>query len=416
MIQLYHNKMDGCVLYLDIFQNIIEILNIKDAISLMSTCHFLYNNLYIKKLQFQSKITENILKQPKFCKLKKISKIFDNSEDLITNLDFLKRLKNLSTNNFFINQDLLKNLNLKTLNVKNCHNIVDVSYMNSLKKLKSAHVRHQGLYGLNLTFLDISNNFFINDVSFMKSLQVLHAQFDCGINQECIDKLALIELDFSYNKNIINLNHMKCLKKLYARGSCGVSQNSIDKLQLIELDASWNYKINNVSFMKTLKKLKAQYKTHKYISRLGFCRIDYEKITEYDGVLCGISQSGIIGLNLTTLDISDNTSINDVHFMKSLKKLNVSGICGVDQAGIKNLSLETLNLDGNTKISDISWMNNLLKLNAGKTLLNEDSNVSAIDDNALKNLDLIELHAYNNPKIKDVSFMKHLQIKNLTMH
>jgi len=43
----------------------------------------------------------------------------------------------------------------------------------------------------------------------------------------------------------------KSLKILYAIGSCGIDQNGIDGLDLVELYADSNKKITNISFMKT---------------------------------------------------------------------------------------------------------------------------------------------------------------------
>ena len=48
---------------------------------------------------------------------------------------------------------------------------------------------------------------------------------------------------------------MKSLKKLNITGFCGVNQNGIKNLDLIEICIRSNNKITNVSFMESLKKI-----------------------------------------------------------------------------------------------------------------------------------------------------------------
>ena len=106
--------------------------------------------------------------------------------------------------------------------------------------------------------------------------------------------------------------------------------------------------------------------------------------------------------NVVSLDASDNNKINDVSFMKNLKKLNASDECGIDQNGIKELDLFELNANYNIKIKDVSFMKNLKILYA--------NGMCGINQNGIKELDLIELHVDDNKKIKDISFMKNLKI------
>ena len=51
---------------------------------------------------------------------------------------------------------------------------------------------------------------------------------------------------------------MTNLQKLNAREDCGIDQNGINNLNLIQLDARANKKINVVSFMTNLQKLNAK--------------------------------------------------------------------------------------------------------------------------------------------------------------
>ena len=60
------------------------------------------------------------------------------------------------------------------------------------------------------------------------------------------------------NKKITNVSFMKNLKILDASIRCGIGQDGIMGLDLIELNASSNNKITDVSFMKNLKVLSAR--------------------------------------------------------------------------------------------------------------------------------------------------------------
>ena len=143
---------------LDIWKLIFNLLNFKSKIRLVSTCRYFRNNLYIIDLyniekKYLDKLTTTILK-------------------------------------YYIFQNVLS---LKANNNK----IKDISFM---KKLKILYV--QDNYGidqndtkkLDLIELDISWNKKIKDVSFMKNLKKLKASGDCGIDQNGIKELDLIEL------------------------------------------------------------------------------------------------------------------------------------------------------------------------------------------------------------------------------
>jgi hypothetical protein len=53
----------------------------------------------------------------------------------------------------------------------------------------------------------------------------------------------------SYNSKITNISFMTSLKELHASGECGIDQNGISGLDLVEFYAGGNSKIINVSFM-----------------------------------------------------------------------------------------------------------------------------------------------------------------------
>ena len=81
----------------------------------------------------------------------------------------------------------------------------------------------------------------------MKNLKKLYINNICGIDQNGIKGLDLIELDVDNNKKIKDISYMKNLKKLSAIGDCGIDQNGIMGLNLIELSATNNIKIKDVS-------------------------------------------------------------------------------------------------------------------------------------------------------------------------
>ena len=60
----------------------------------------------------------------------------------------------------------------------------------------------------------------------MKNLKKLSAYGNCGINQNGIEELDLIELYVDHNEKIKDVSFMKNLKKLSAWGNCGINQNN----------------------------------------------------------------------------------------------------------------------------------------------------------------------------------------------
>src|ERR1700722_7834305 len=110
------------------------------------------------------------------------------------------------------------------------------------------------------TKLNANNNKKIKDVSHMAStLKILHAGWDCGIDQKCISNLHLVELNAGSNRKIKDVSHMATtLKILNAGRDCGINQKCISNLHLVELNAGGNRKIKDVSHMaSTLKILHA---------------------------------------------------------------------------------------------------------------------------------------------------------------
>jgi F-box domain len=132
--------------------------------------------------------------------------------------------------------------------------------------------------------LDTSDNPKITKINHMTNLKKLDASWDCGIDDQRIQNLNLVELNASNNPKIININHLTNLKKLDASWGCGIDDQGIQNLNLVELDACNNAKITNINHMTNLKKLNA-------------------------GWNCGIDDQGIQNLNLIKLRARFNPKI-----------------------------------------------------------------------------------------------------------
>jgi len=74
----------------------------------------------------------------------------------------------------------------------------------------------------------------------MTTLKKLNAGYSCGIDQDGIQRLYLIELNASNNHKIKNVYFMTSMKKLYINGMCSVDQNGINGLDLTYLEAARN--------------------------------------------------------------------------------------------------------------------------------------------------------------------------------
>lgn len=110
---------------------------------------------------------------------------------------------------------------------------------------------------LSLVSFCASFNQKITDVSFMQSLKKLKAGGNCGITQKCIDKLNLTTLDVTYNRHVFDVSFMKNLKNLNASLCSPINDKGIEGLSLKTLNASRNKNITNVSAMTSLKILNA---------------------------------------------------------------------------------------------------------------------------------------------------------------
>ena len=117
-----------------------------------------------------------------------------------------------------------------------------------------------------------------------------------------------------------------------------------------------------------------------------------------------VTQTGISRFNLTELDAYNNKNINDLSFMKNLKKLNASGFSwSIHQNVINGLDLVKLIVCDNEHIRNVSFMKNLKYLNAG-------GRHCVLGQKGIRGLDLHYLYAGDNYGIYDVTFMKNLTV------
>src|SRR5438270_10194599 len=90
-----------------------------------------------------------------------------------------------------------------------------------------------------ITKLNVGNNPDITDISQLTCLKILNANGDCGIDQDNIQGLNLVELYVYDNIKINDVSRMNSLKILDAGDYCKINQNGIQGLNLIKLDV-WN--------------------------------------------------------------------------------------------------------------------------------------------------------------------------------
>lgn len=333
------------ILYYDILVIIFEKMDLVTQLRFMSTCKYIYNNFFIKKLVRQ-KIQPNILLQKKFSRLQFLMVDYSiniNKKDLVhLNLSHIY-LKNRSNYPFTLELHLMTNL--KVLHLHNCK------------------INQNSIIGLDLIELNIRYNSFITDVSFMKNLKILNANYT-NINQNGIKNLDLFELHVDSNPHIYNVTFMKNLKILNASNNCGIDQNGINGLNLICLYAKNNTKIFNVNFMSNLEILDASctYQCTSYNSVLK------------DKYFSNIDQKGVSCLNLKKLNINGNTKIIDVNYMTKLEVLLCSHSVITSLDRLTNICL--LNIS-NTNILDVSCLT-YLKILIAKN--NELLNIKNLPD------------------------------------
>lgn len=287
--------------------------------------------------EIKRRLTEDILRQRKYQNLKML-----RISGPRMNLNFLKKIKKLDISMSGFNHCDFEELELEFLNVSHCPNITDLSKMTSLKELI---IRSHGNYGRH-------------SKSRLYNLGIM------GLTNVEI-------LDVSGNKNIISVNHMKSLKKLYARGDSGICDKGIHELSELEvLDIRDNEKVSDLKNL-NLKQLD--------VSSNNRYDIDIKHMTNLVQLRacgnCGINNDSIKGMNLKTLDASNNVKISDIISITQLKVLIACGNSEINDNSIKDLNLERLDVSGNQRISSIQHMTKL------KVLIARDN--SGINDQSL---------------------------------
>lgn len=216
----------------------------------------------------------------------------------------------------------------------------------------------------------------IRNISFMKKLRILDLDTS-NINDDTIRGLDLQQLKI-FGKTQINIA-MRNLKKLQLLHTYH-EQTDINGLDLAELSCT-NSLLNDFTHMKNLKKLSLT------------CCIY-------------VSQSSIQGLDLVELELDITPGIDNLNFMRNLKKLHIYD-SAIAQTAIVSLDLYWLSFDTDCGITDISFMANLKYLE----LIVEDNH--PIKNDILKPLQLIELKIVNNNCVTDLSFMTSLKYLNI---
>lgn len=185
-----------------------------------------------------------------------------------------------------------------------------------------------------IKYLNASYNKNITTVNHMKNLRILHAYgWSCGISDEGLKNVNLIELYAGENNNITTVNHMTNLQKLSVYGCAGISSIGDDGLKdivnLITLAAMHNKNITTVNHMTKLEILYA------------------------NGLNCGIGDEGLKNVNLVELYAAYNKNITTVNHMTNLQMLSAyDSNCGIGDEGlIGALNLVELYSGGNNKIT-----------------------------------------------------------------
>lgn len=357
----------------EIYQLILEKINLKSQLNFISINIFLYQELHItnlwnRRLNGRNKsiylIDNEILAQKKFSK---VTKLDINNNNKIKNIS---RLQNLKCLNISLNQGFITHKNK-----------INQKIINTIQQ--------------PITKLYASDNKYITNISHMTSLTNLDISNDSNITQESINNLNLVVLNLEYNKKITDISHMNKLKKLNISGTSVITQNGINKLDLLELQIYNQSKIIDLNHMTNLVKLNAS---------IYFFLVDYVPI--------GITQRNISSLtSLTELNIENNTQIFDIQHMTNLTKLNIKGT-NINKESLAKLNLIELRISQCTQSYDISHMNKLKILHYTR-IDNDTDNINNLTSKKLEGLDLKYLNIHDETMVYDLSHMTNLKYLNI---
>ena len=203
------------VMIVDLFQEIVGYLKLKDQLKCMMIDKYLYNNIYIYLLECPSEMDQDILEQTKFRKLK-ILKCHDNERIYSVNhlADTLIKLNCCWKSN--IDQDGISQL--KLLKILKCDDNRKIHSVNHLAN----------------------------------TLIELNCSYDSKIDQHGISQLKLLNILKCYdNRKIYSVNHLaNILTELDCGGESKINQNGICRLKSIKiLKCDLNGRINDVNHL-----------------------------------------------------------------------------------------------------------------------------------------------------------------------
>ncbi|MCC0784518.1 cell wall-binding repeat-containing protein [Clostridioides sp. ES-S-0108-01] len=340
-------KITGDVKNLDILKycDNIMYLNCYSEVTSIESLKYLKN---LKELSINVSELEN-------CSLDAIKDLIDlekieiigNGNDFLdlSNLIKLKKLKNLKIyGKKFINGNVLKELNLKELNLTN-NGLNDISF----------------LADLNLEILSImsfnseDNQSTLNNLNPLKNMLSLKKLCITGTNINNIDALENLKNLEVLNLSQNNINNINCLKNLINLNELNLNSNSISSIfqiknliKLKKLDLSFNI-IDDISDLKNLRNLVQIQLNSNRIKELK----NLEELT-----------------NLETLNLSYNKikSIEEIKNLRNLKNLRINNNNVTSIEPLNALSGCTIDSDYNKiyDISNIDLSKNTISLNNQK--------------------------------------------------
>jgi len=105
-----------------------------------------------------------------------------------------------------------------------------------------------------IKYLNLYDNLLVSDINFLEHVVALKISGRSIISDAGIIGLRnLVYLDISHNCRIKDLSTKPKIKYLVAVGSCGISDDSIKHLDLVEIDCTFNKKITDISIFPNLR-------------------------------------------------------------------------------------------------------------------------------------------------------------------
>ena len=308
---------------IEIWQIILDLLDLKSQIRLISVSKFYNAQLYINDL-LEPDLLKNI-----------------NNTDILLQrkFQFMRKLY------MFEHYSDIELWNFKQLQILHIDKSLDPALITTYSQYRQLKLRKQGINPKsmypNLIELDITNTGYVwdNIVSCMKQLKVLHtnnlpSQFiyedtlasaiypgleriprsKSAISQDTINKLDLTELYISNNCSIFSLSHFTNLQVLDASGTKStITQDCINLLNLVKLYVSDNININNVSHMTKLEVFHADGKN--CITPISLSNLDLRELSIVrDGQLYFPYFKNLKLLKVSHTSIVSTTNINRMHF------------------------------------------------------------------------------------------------------